>query len=299
MAATTVLDLFLETESSAGEGLEMATMVTGNELRRAVQDGEFIKDGIPDSVEGVKYDFHLSNRVLKAKFKRPVDFDQLSESEKREMEVEPGEVVFVLTQERLSLPLDVVAQLSPKRKLSHAGILTLGGLCIDPGYKGRLLIGLCNFSSTPFPIEPGRKLIAATFYRLNEAEANGLEGPRESLDDFPDELVQVMQRYKPVALEPLARELGELRSDVEGLRRDIRSHEDWYNRFKESLGAHNQLIGEISKDLKAEIGERQTGQDKLTRTLSWLKGAAWTLTGVMSVAVAFFLAWLAGWLPHP
>ena len=135
---------------------------------------------------------------------------------------------------------------------------------------------------------PGKKVIAATFFRLSDQEAVGLVKPEESLDDFPDELVQVMQRYKPVAIEPLATAVTELRSDVDGLRRDIRSHEDWYTRFKESLGAHNQLIGEISKDLKAEVEERKAGQDRLTSTLTWLKGAAWTLAGVLGLALALF-----------
>jgi len=60
MTALAVLDFFRETETNPLEGLKMATMVTGAQLRKAVQTGELIKDGIPDSVEGVKYDFHLS-----------------------------------------------------------------------------------------------------------------------------------------------------------------------------------------------------------------------------------------------
>jgi len=297
MTATTVLD-FLETETR-DEGLKMATMVTGAELRKAVEKGEFIKDGDPDSVEGVKYDFHLSAHILKAKFKRPVDFGQLSEAEKRDLEVEPGEIVFVLTQEKLSLPLDIVAQLSPKRKLSHAGILTLGGFCIDPGYEGRLLLGLCNFSSTPFPILPGKKVIAATFFRLQASEAVGLIKPVESVTDFPDELVQVMQRYKPVAVEPLAKEVEELRSTVDGLRRDIRSHEDWYSRFKESLEAHNQQIGELSKELRVEVDARRAGEDKLSSAVIWAKVVAWILAAIFTAALGLFVSWMAGWLPHP
>ena len=68
----TMLDFFRETETKP-EDLSMATMVTGAHLRQAVESGELIQNGIPDSVEGVKYDFHLSSRILKAKFKRPVD----------------------------------------------------------------------------------------------------------------------------------------------------------------------------------------------------------------------------------
>ena len=59
--------------------------------------------------------------------------------------VEPGEVVFVLTEERLDLPRNMIAVLSQKRKLFNQGIQVLGGFCIDPLYRGKLLVGLYNF----------------------------------------------------------------------------------------------------------------------------------------------------------
>jgi deoxycytidine triphosphate deaminase len=306
MTARAVLEL-LETKSqTAKDRTAMATMVTGDELRKGVETGQLVQQGDPASVEGVKYDFHLSPHILKAKFKRPVDFNQLSEAEKREMEVEQGEVVFVLTQERLTLPLNYVAQLSPKRKLSHAGILTLGGLSIDAGYEGRLLIGLCNFSSTPFPLQPGKKLIAATFYRLSDSEGAGLTKPAESLDDFPEELILVMQRYKPVALEPLERAVTDLRSEVDVIRRDIRSHEDWYTRFKDSLEAHSQQIVELSEGLKAESVARGKGEDKLSESMKAIEGTFQRAIGgakvigvILAALLALLVAWLSNVLPHP
>ncbi len=157
----------------------MPTLITGSELRVAVEQQTFIKNGRPGNAEDVKYDF------------RPL-------VERTELVVEPGEVVFVLSIERLELPVDMVAQLSPKRKMSQSGVLTLGGLTVDPGYSGRLLVGLLNFSSTPFVLQPQRKLIAATFYRLSAEEKKDIRGTAERLEDFPDELVDVMQKYKPI-----------------------------------------------------------------------------------------------------
>src|SRR6266513_3507666 len=151
------------------EGSLMATMVTGEELREAVKRQTFIKDGDPESVEGVKYDFHLGSHILMAGGS-PIDTDQLSELEKSKHHNGPGEVVFALTKEEMKLPPDMFAQLSPKRKISHAGVLTIGGFCVDPGYEGYLLLGLYNFSSTPFRLIPGKKVIAATFHRLDAAE---------------------------------------------------------------------------------------------------------------------------------
>src|SRR5687767_2307082 len=108
----------------------MARMITGDALAAAVRDKTFIKRGDLSGVEGVKYDFHLSSDILKAKFTNPIDAGKLSEADRGNLAIESGEVVFVLTEEELDLPMNIVAQLSPKRKLSHGGVLTLGGFCI-------------------------------------------------------------------------------------------------------------------------------------------------------------------------
>jgi deoxycytidine triphosphate deaminase len=49
---------------------------------------------------------------------------------------DPGEAVFVLTQEHLELPANYIAILSPKRRLAHGGIIVLGGLSVDPLHSG-------------------------------------------------------------------------------------------------------------------------------------------------------------------
>jgi len=275
----------------------MATMVTGADLVRAVREQTFIKGGDITCAEGVKYDFRLSPRILKAKFGAAVDANKLGEVDRRELRVDPGEVVFVLTEERLELPGNVVAQLSPKRKMSHAGILTLGGFCVDPGYKGRLLVGLFNFSSTPFTLIPGKKLIAATFFQLAASEAADLPVPTESFEDFPEELIQVMQKYQPL---PVQAAMQHLEDDLSALRKEVQSHQSWYDRFKEMLTAHNDQIGRLAKDLEQERDVRRSGQDELTKavhgieqTLSILKGGTKVLIWILGIATAAFLAWLA------
>src|SRR5579871_2932856 len=103
---------------------DMSKMLTGERLNEAVTNQSFIQGGDPLCAEGVKYDFRLSERFLKAKFGRPIN---ASEVPVDQLFVEPGEMVFALSEERLNLPSNVVAELSPKRKLSQSGIQVIGG----------------------------------------------------------------------------------------------------------------------------------------------------------------------------
>jgi deoxycytidine triphosphate deaminase len=126
------------------ERVPVLTLVTGSRLRDAVERRTFIKGGDLNSVEGVKYDFRMGSRVLKATYSQPIDMEELPVVERSAMRVDPGEAVFVLTKEHLNLPGNFMAVLSPKRRLAHGGIIILGGFSVDPLYRGPLWLGLYN-----------------------------------------------------------------------------------------------------------------------------------------------------------
>ncbi len=96
----------------------MPKLISEDGLRKAVKDCSFIKDGKVACAEGVKYDFRISPMILKAEFGRPINIDQLPEQEKKKLVIEPGELVFALTEERLELPNNIKADLSPKESLA-------------------------------------------------------------------------------------------------------------------------------------------------------------------------------------
>lgn len=309
----------------------MPRMITGEVLRRSIDKSDFLQYGDSTCAEGVKYDFRMSSRILKASFGRPIDISELSAAERATLFVEPGEMVFVLSEERLRLPRNMMAELSPKRKVSHAGVLAIGGFCIDPKYEGRLIIGLFNFSSTRFPLIPGKKVIAATFYELAPEEIGEFPDPGPPVDDFPDELIQIMQRYVPVSVASLHESFERLRLELDALRNEMRSHDEWYRRFEQSLDRHDKQIGDlinglssekevqagqervvdqlkkidhdldtgqeqlrkIDKDLVAEREARQEQVHKLDRILTWLRGAAWVVGIIlMAIAVPIAVAWI-------
>jgi deoxycytidine triphosphate deaminase len=286
---------------------QMASIVIEEKLKEAIKQQTFIKGGNPECAEGVKYDFRLSSRILKASYERPIDANQLSETEKGNLFIEPGEMVFVLTEERLDLPNNMLAQLSPKRKLSHAGILAIGGFCVDPLYEGRLLIGLFNLSSTRFPLIPGKKVIAAIFLTLEKSEVSDFQKPEAALEDFPDELIQVMQKYRPLIMNSVLESVQRLQNQMDALRRQIDSQNEWYNRFEGILERHSGQIGDLIQGLAIEIKAREKGEDSLSRAIAdytaqmksiekgmnWLKGAAWVISGLLAlIGIPIIVAWI-------
>jgi dCTP deaminase len=243
---------------------DMTSLITHEQLKNLVRDGQIVVGGDPGSVEGIKYDFRLGNRFLKASLERPVDFRELHGIDRAKAKIEPGEVVFVMSEERLNLPMDMFVVLSHKRKISHDGIAVMGGLCVDPGYDGYLLVGLHNFSSSPFPIEPGRKLIAGLFYRLAETETGTFPPPGSKITDFPEELVKLIKSYQPVNLTSIAEQMSSLRSELTLLQREISDDKKWRQDFKEDLDG-------LLAALKEEKENRQDQYKDLETKLSGIE----------------------------
>jgi deoxycytidine triphosphate deaminase len=270
-------------------------LVAGARLREAVSAASFIQGGDVTSVEGVKYDFHVGNRILKAAYTQPVDVGRLSEVDRSNLCVEPGEVVFVLTKETLQLPNNMMAVLSPKRTLAHAGIMVLGGLMVDPNYSGVLWVGLYNFSSNSFPIRPGRKLIAAMFYELEGDELQDFPTP-EGETDFPDALIDLIKHYRPIELKGIQDELIETKRQIELLRQDFATDKEWKDEFKNGLQSHNVQIDKLLEGLREEKEAREKGDERVRTRLDELTsffGASKVIAAIALIVITVILT-LAG-----
>lgn len=275
---------------------EMSMLIKESDLREAIEKSTFIKNGIPENAEGIKYDFRMSSSILKSKYKRPININNLTEMEKSNLFVEPGEVVFVLTEETLSLPKNIQAVLSQKRKLSHDGIMVLGGFCIDPLYEGRLLVGLYNFSSSPFTLIPGRKLIAAMFYKLDEAEIDDFKKPEITIYDFPDDLVRLMERYSPISIQSVMSEIVNVKTQLEEFRKEFKERDHWFEKFQLSLDGQEKNIQKICQVLDREVEERKSSEKDLQHEIAQYSKEAYRTAAIVGVLGALFISLIVKFL---
>lgn len=279
----------LQRVPASRQGRSVASLITGEHLIKAVETNGLIKDGIVKAVEGAKYDFRMSPIILKSSFITPVDIGKLPEDKRAQAVVEPGEVVFVKTIESLDLPNDVIATLSPKRKLSHLGIIVLGGFAIDPKYKGPLYIGLYNFSSTPFPLIPNRKIIAAMFYHLEGEEISDFPDlePLSDQDEYPDDLISLIRNYKPADLTGLTESVSQLQSQFKTLQEEVRDDKSWRQSFRESLDEQSRQIKDLLHGLQDEKQVRKEGDDAVRAKLD-------TMTTMFTTArIVWAIVWTA------
>lgn len=273
----------------------MIDVLSNKELVSAIQSNKMIIGGIVENCEEIKYDFRIGDKILKAAFKRPVDYSLLTVEEKAKCEVAPGEVVFVMTEEKLNLPNDIFCQLSNKRTIGHGGIVVLGGLMIDPNYSGHLIFGLYNVSSVPYPINPGKKLAAGVFYRTDSITDSNPSIVPESLEDFPDALVLSMSKYTPFSPTNATVQIDLMQQRIAILESKINSDNEWKVTFKGSLDSVGTKLEDIADKLSNEISARQEGQVGLEKQMAVLRGIGLVLSGLLGGGlVSLLVMWIAG-----
>ncbi len=240
----------------------MAKILTEPELITIISAGEIVEGGIDKSVEGIKYDFRLGTRILRSGAKE-INTEKLTETERAELGIEPGEMVFVLSEEKLNLPSDIKVELSNKRKLSHCGILVGGGVCVDPRYTGFIVLLLYNFSSTRFPLRPGDKLIAGIFYKLDKSEVSEVRVEPESIEKFPDDVRALMREYIPFSPNLFNEAIKKFEIRLGSIDERLKERDKWIDDFQAGLNELKVTIGELTSDLKLESSLRQSKDEEI------------------------------------
>ena len=295
----------------------VSKVISGKRLQDAVSNSVFLSGGDISNCDGIKYDFRLDDRILKSRYRVPINYSDIPvEKQGTDLVVSPGEMVFVLTKETLNLPKNIFSQLSPRRKMTEFGIITLGGLAIDPGYNGKLLFGLYNISSEDFKLIPNAKLAGAVFFELEDDELLPDYIPPKAVLDYPSNLIEKIVKYQPIGITTLEESIRKIEDQLEVFKKGLSRNTDAVDELEKLMHKTSRNIERISDDignlsniLKLEKEAREKGfiseaqaREKISKVIdtkiATLKGALWLATAVGTALAGILIAYLIGLFKH-
>jgi dCTP deaminase len=280
----------------------MSKVISGKQLKEAIKNNKFLSGGDIANCDGIKYDFRLDDCILKAKFGVPINYSSFPvEKQGTELVVSPGEMVFVMSKERLNLPGNIFSQLSTRRKMTEFGIITLGGLAIDPGYNGKLLFGLYNISSENFKLVPNAKLVGAVFYELENDELIPDYTPPKAIDEYSSTLIEKVAKYQPIGITTLEESIREIERQLEAFKKGLSKNTDAIEKLEDITHQTSRNIERISEDirnlsesLRLEADARKKISKDVNTKIATLKGALWLATALGATFVALLIGYLTG-----
>ena len=202
----------------------MATL-TGRLIKEYVRSGGLVIDPFDESqVEPASYDARLGAKILAS----PLGPSELGEviqltEENSTYEIPTGQMVAVMSHERFHIPLDLVCgNFGIRSYFARRGIIPFGGIQLDPGWRGNLILNLQNVGPEPVSINLGEPLFTIQFDRLEEP-AEQYSGPHQDQHDFPSDQVEFILSARTTSLA----EIPKMRSSIEKLHvmlEDIREY---------------------------------------------------------------------------
>lgn len=92
--------------------------------------------------------------------------------------IPPGQFAFLLTEETVSIPNDVMGFISLKSKPKFGGLINVSGFHVDPGFNGKLIFSVFNAGPSALHFARGERLfllwIADLSYKGPKAEGSKL-----------------------------------------------------------------------------------------------------------------------------
>lgn len=161
-------------------------------------------------------------------------------------EIPPNGCAFLLTEESLNMPADLVGQVSLRFSLTKRGIMLSPQAPIDPGYCGKIMMMLYNLSDEPQFLHRGDAFVTITFTQLSNGTA-----PYQGVNQGVTSIRGFMKRDLPIRTS-ISRAESELMETADLLRADLeRERKRLEDRFDEKMAtlekqANSRLAGVLS-----------------------------------------------------
>lgn len=225
------------------------SVLARSEIKKRLDKGQIFVEGSwdEDCLRGASYDLRAAPDYLIAPDgQRYWPGSATGFTERRApIVLEPGDVAFVSSVERVCMPFQLAGNVAIKFRLGRRGLFVMGGLLVDPGYGlefdgknwvprnecgERLHFQLANIGKKEIEIVPGETSFAAIQLMHIDGESRlHLDEPhREKVPDSGAMLDSMFSHGLDEPLEPLAFFSGvrDLREEVAKLRQASRTHEE-------------------------------------------------------------------------
>jgi dCTP deaminase len=91
--------------------------------------------------------------------------------------IEPGQFAFILTAEKLNIPLDAIALISARASTKFQGLVNVSGFQVNPGFKGNFVFAMFNAGPRKIILRRGDRIFSIWVVDLDSAiDPKGMKG---------------------------------------------------------------------------------------------------------------------------
>jgi hypothetical protein len=131
--------------------------------------------------------------------------------------LQPGDFGVVTCLETLKLGPQYAARFGLRSKFARKGLIATTGTQIDPGFRGRLILGLTNLTTKTIALTYADDFVTVEFHRLSEQTTKPYEGPYQDKTEFGPSDIEFIMETEGMSLSEMLLTLRTLTQNVGAL----------------------------------------------------------------------------------
>lgn len=192
-------------------------ILSDKDIRKMIDDGALgIADFSEACLQPASYDLRLGKYVYLSNTNTPFTL-----SDGDYITLEPGTFALVTTHEILQMPLTHRGRVGMRAKYSLTGLMNISGPQIDPGFKGRLTLGVVNQGPRTRQLKYLDRVFTVEFDELSSPATKAYSGDFYQVDALPAHLVELITHGSSSTLPQMSIKLERLEIKMDNLQKTL------------------------------------------------------------------------------
>jgi dCTP deaminase len=155
------------------------------EIKEAVNSGEIgFTHFSEECLQPASYDLRVGEEGFTTSARIVINI-----KDEGELKIQPGDFALVMTYEKLKLDTNMLGRFGLRSVYARSGLLATVGPQVDPGFGGKLIIGIVNFSSQLIKLPYLDPFCTIEFYRLKRRARTPYSGPYQGQEHLTNEII--------------------------------------------------------------------------------------------------------------
>lgn len=194
-------------------------ILTAQQIVAAYKKGDIVISPFSDDqVQAATYDLRVGDQGATTSTKRLINIKDVGY-----LSIAPGDFGILITLEELRLGPQYAARLGLRSKYARKGLIATTGPQIDPGYHGRLIVGITNLTPKSVTLPFKDDLLSIEFHKLEEATTKPYSGPYQGKMELGTEEIEAITESEGMALSEMLTTMRSLSKNVGALSTDMRA----------------------------------------------------------------------------
>lgn len=194
-------------------------ILTDRQIRDACEKGEITITPFEDQqVQAATYDLRVGEQGATTTTRKFVNV-----KESGYLLLQPGDFGVVTVLEEIELGPQHAARFGLRSKYARKGLIATTGPQVDPGFHGRLIIGITNLTPRPISLPYKDDFVSIEFHRLEEPVTKPYEGPYQHKVELGPEDIEFIVEAEGMALSEMLTTLRSLSENVATLATQVKT----------------------------------------------------------------------------